>query len=407
MTGPPTVTPNQPPVPAPEASATKKLSLSKRILRSIPVLAILLLLTWVFGHSGILHRVEIAVTNAQMRLNKVTEDSPVAIVNINDSDYHKIFHDSSPLDPQKLAELIADIARGEPAVIAIDIDTSAPQFQSFVFSDWRPQLVWERELHDLPQTASGSEKPAPLAILGGRKNVDQSKNSIGIPVLIDDSEYKVTRRYRRVIATQDGPLPSFPWAIATAYLKGRPDQLAKIPETTDALMIRFSGDADGSHRIAFTAQKLHELSTNWPAASPIAGKIVLLGGSYLGQDRHDTPIGQMHGVDIMANVVETELNGGGYIAPSNRTLFLLEVFEAFGLILLFHILSFRSALAWSLLLIPVVALTCSKLAYGNLNQFTHFIFVLIGLLIFELYEHFRRSAVLQIFREIRGSSSNH
>jgi hypothetical protein len=80
-----------------------------------------------------------------------------------------------------------------------------------------------------------------------------------------------------------------------------------------------------------------------------------------------------------------------------------ELFEAFVLILFFHILRLRSALAWSLALIPMMAVVCSKLAYGDILRFPQFAFVLLGLLIFELYEHFRRTAVPRIYHDIAAS----
>jgi CHASE2 domain-containing sensor protein len=140
-----------------------------------------------------------------------------------------------------------------------------------------------------------------------------------------------------------------------------------------------------------SAAKLHELSQTWSSgASPIKDRIVLLGGSYLGQDLHQTPLGQMNGVEVLANVIETELNGGGARAPGRFASYLLEVFEAFGLILIFHFFPLRKALLWSCALIPALALICSWVAYRAWTHIGHFIVVLVGLLLFELYEHFRR-----------------
>lgn len=379
--------------------------LGRRLLRALPVLGVLLILIWIFGHSGVLHKLETIVSDADMRLNPPPTDSPVAIVNINDDDYRNLFAGTSPLDPAQLQTLISDIAKGEPAVIGIDIDTSSPRFATqFRLESWTPRIVWEQELRQIPEETTGSAPLEPLAILGGQKDVNSAKNTAGLPLLIDDAEDKVTRRYRRVIATKDGILPSFPWAITRAYLQDKPADLARFRESSDDLLIRYSGDREGSHRLRFSAAKVAELSQNWPAASPIRGKIVLLGGSYLGQDRHDTPIGQLEGLEVLANVIETELSGGGYKAPSRGILFLLELFEAFVLILFFHILRLRTALAWSLALIPMMAVACSKLAYGDIHRFPQFAFVLLGLLIFELYEHFRRSAVPRIYHDIAGSS---
>ena len=106
----------------------------------------------------------------------------------------------------------------------------------------------------------------------------------------------------------------------------------------------------------------------------------------------------------MANVIETELAGGGEKPPSRTLLFLLELFEAFVLILLFHVLRFRLALVWSILVIPAMAILCSKLAYGDTGHFIQLAFILSGLLIFELYEHFRRTAVPKVYHDITGAS---
>lgn len=382
-----------------------RLNFGKRLLRTFPVVGALLILTWIFGHSGILHKLETTVTDAEMRLNRPPIDSAVAIVNIGDDDYRNLFESTSPLDPARLQRLIADIAKGEPSVIGVDIDTSSPRFATqFKIENWSPRIVWERELRNLPENVSGHELLETLPILGGQKNLDPARNSTGLPLLIDDAEDKVTRGYRRVIATQDGILPSFPWAITQAYLQDKPADLTKLRKSSDDLLIRYSGNREGSHRLNLSAAKLEELSKNWPTASPIRGKIVLLGGSYLGQDKHDTPIGQLTGLEVMANVVETELSGGGYKAPSRAILFLLELFEAFVLILLFHILRLRWALVWSLVLIPLMAVACSTFAYGDKTHFIQFALVLLGLLVFELYEHFRRTAIPRVYHDLTHSS---
>ena len=377
----------------------------RRLLRALPVVAALVLLTWIFGHSGVLHRVERVVSDAQVRLNRVPSDSPLGVVDIDDSDYRDLFGSASPLDPRQLARLLADIAKGQPSVIGIDIDTSDPRFATqFTLADSGPQWVWERELRDVPQESTEGEQLLPLDILGGQKDINPATNSSGLPLLIDDSEDKVTRRYRRSISTQKGLLPSLPFAIAKAYLRNDPEKLAKLVDSQQDLLIRYSGNPEGSHRLHFSARKIIELSNNWPEASPIRGKIVLLGGSYLGQDLHETPIGQLTGLEVVANVVETELAGGGEKPPSSAILLLLELFEAFVLILLFHALRFRLALLWSILLIPLMAIFCSFLAYRNGSHFLQFVFVLLGLLIFEVYEHFRRSTIPNIYHDIKGVS---
>jgi CHASE2 domain-containing sensor protein len=340
-----------------------------------------------------------------MRLNAPPKDSAVAIVDIDDEDYRDLFGSTSPLNPERLQELITEIAKGDPAVIGIDIDTSSSQFATkFDVQNWGPQIVWERELREVPESVAGFDNLEPLDILGGQKNINPVKNSSGLPLLIDDAEDKVTRRYRRSIRTRIGILPSFPFAIARAYLQNKPEAIAKLEDSQQDLLIRYSGYRGGPYRLFLPARKIAGLSEHWPESSPFTGKIVLLGGSYLGQDKHDTPIGQLTGVEVMANVIETELAGGGEKPPSRTLLFLLELFEAFVLILLFHVLRFRLALVWSILVIPAMAISCSKLAYGDTGHFAQLAFILLGLLVFELYEHFRRTAVPKLYHDITGAS---
>jgi CHASE2 domain-containing sensor protein len=383
-------------------------SLGRRILRALPVVLLLVALTWIFGHTGVLHKLETIVTDAQMRLNTVPWDSAVALVVIDDEDYESTFNRTSPLDPARLKTLIEQIEKGAPALIAVDIDTSAPIFRSGLrLENQKTFVVWEREVRDLPEEPNGRELIDPLPILGGQEDVDPAKNSSGIPLLLDDAEDRVTRRYRRSIETSSGDLPAFSSAIVAAYLRGKPAQMEGLRDSSKDLMIRFASDRKGSQRLHYSAAKVAELSGRWPQSSPICGKIVLLGGSYLGQDRHDTPVGQMIGVEVIANVVETELAGGGYPAPNRGVLFLLELFEAFVLLLLFHLLRLRYALIVSLLLIPVIAGICSEIAYRNTHHIPQFGLVLIGLLIFELYEHFRRTEIPRVYDDLAGRHGRH
>jgi CHASE2 domain-containing sensor protein len=364
-----------------------------------------MVLLWVFGHTGVLHRIEATVSNAQMRINKPVSDSPVVIVDVDDVDYRELFSETSPLNPSRLEKLIADIAKGQPRVIGVDIDTSSPQFATELpVRNWGPYIVWEREVREVPAEGTESRNLSPVDILGGQKNVDPGSNSAGLPILIDESEDKTTRKYRRYLSTDAGPLPSFPYAIAQAY-RGKPLNLtSELQDGQQDRLIRFSGFRGHTARLYFSARKVTDLSQHWPEASPIKDKVVLLGGSYLGQDRHDTPIGELSGVEVMANVVETELAGGGERPPSKTVVFLLELFEAFVLILLFHTMRFRFALLWSLALVPVIAVVCSLLAYRDSRHLIQFGFVLLGLLLFEMYEHFRRSAVPSLYHDITGAA---
>jgi CHASE2 domain-containing sensor protein len=291
-------------------------------------------------------------------------------------------------------------------VIVIDIDTSDPRFTQLTIDESRdstperkPHFVWNREVRSLPESVS-ERGLDPGEVLGG-KPLDPARNSDGLAILLEDSEDHVTRRYQRMLPTTQGNLPSLPWAAVEKFRGSGHENHAG---STEDLVIAYSGDREGSHRVRLSAARTLEMASRWPAASPIKDKIVLLGGSYLGQDRHETPLGTLTGVEILANVIETETDhGGGHPAPGFATSLLLLLFESMGLIVLFHAQPFKSAVLWSVLAVPVLAATCSLIAYGSLRQTLHFLPVLFALVIFEGYEHIRRTGLPYAYDELRGT----
>jgi CHASE2 domain-containing sensor protein len=334
----------------------------------------------------------------------------VAIVFINDEDYRdrQLFNGHSPLNPKRLARLIDAIAAGDPAVIGVDVDTSAPEFrEEFPVGRRAPRIVWEREVRHLPASASEKKKPEPQDVLGGKTDLDPTRNTLGLPLLIEDGEDGVTRRYRRLIPTTGGDLPSFPWAVAQAFWKETDARRAVPSESTEELVIRYSGDRNGSHRVKLTALKTLEMAKYWPSGSPFQKKVVLLGGSYSDQDEHDTPLGRLTGVEVLANVIETELDHGGGRKPAGTAVVLiLQLFESVVLILVFHALRLRWALATSLAAIPILAILCSLIASRTLSQVGYFLPLLLGLAAFELYEHARRTMVPRAYGKLVGKSDD-
>ena len=378
----------------------------RRLVRALPAVLLLIVLVWVFGHVGVLHRLETIASDTEMLLNRGPSETQVALVTITDEDYGSLFDGISPLQAEKLEGLINAIAKGSPAVICVDVDTSSKSFRDrFKIHDWQSRMVWEREIRDTPEDADlvNAAKIEPLDVLGGRVDLDPSRNSTGLPILVEDAEDKVTRRYRRIIKTSVGDLPSLPWAVVKAYFVNRPGELTRLPESSEDLLIHFVPDRQRSRRINLTASKVLQLSLHWPEASPIRDKIVILGGSYGDQDRHDTPIGRLVGAEVLANVIETELNGGGFRPPSEVLLFALELFEAFVLILLFHVSRFSIALLASILVAPALAVICSRVAFQDWIHVWHFLPIILGLILFEAYEHYRRTAVPRLYHYILGS----
>jgi hypothetical protein len=357
-------------------------------IRSALSLVTAVVLSAVFYRLGVLHRLEPAFDQLESRLEPSKGTSDVALVVIDDEDYQKLFQSQSPLAPETLQYLINAIALGRPKVIGVDIDTSDLQFKSLEIPEWWPPLVWQRSVQDYPGSNIQTEKPQAVNILGGR---DPSLNANSGLALLIDTEGNVTRRYQREIDTTSGILPSFPWAIISKFNSIKTKNLRP---STEELVIRYSG---GANRFRFSASRLLELykGGGWTGHSPIEGRIVLLGGSYGVGDRHETPLGTMTGVEVLSNVIETELSGGGHHPPNTLVIILLLSFEGFGTVFIFHRLKFSKALAWSVPGMILLSAACSLLAYGSLTQLPYFLLLLVALIVYQGFEAFRHRAILE------------
>ncbi|HVQ36349.1 MAG TPA: CHASE2 domain-containing protein [Pyrinomonadaceae bacterium] len=378
-----------------------EVTLKRRLLRAAPALVILIFITVLLSRFGTLHDLETAFLDMQLRLSSAPERSDVAIVNITDDDFKKLFGGERPLNPQLLSQLIEAIAKGGPAVIGVDIDTSAEKFKDFRFGQGWPPIVWEREVKELPENIEAKEKPEPIDVLGGQ---DPALNaSSGLPLLIEDGEDKVTRRYRRFIENArdpNEPWPSFAWAVVSRY--------GRIPggpvEPFRDRFIGFAGDREGSHRINIPAAAVLEQSKSWTKdQSPLSRKIVLLGGSY-GEDWHETPLGRMQGVDILAYVLETELRGGGAAVPPKYIFYVLEILSGFSIVILFHAVRFSRALLLSLVAAPLLALVCGLVAFRSFSGWAFFAPLLFGLVLYEAFVEYRNHVLVEKYAEIRGET---
>ena len=332
--------------------------------------------TLILGRVGVLQQLETAALDFQMRLRAPAAPSQVAIVRISDDDYRNLFESRSPLDAGRLQKLLEAIALGKPKAIGIDIDTSASQFQDLPVSLGTPPIVWARN-----GIFSNRDGRFHLQnVLGGKQPAPPS----GLAVLREDAD-GVVRRYQRVYPTNDdNAFPSLPWAMVSKLG-------SQLSGTQQELFINYVRTGDGSGRVNLPASHVLELanSQGWQTDGPLKDKIVLLGGDYAVQDEHQTPVGWMLGVEVLANVIETELQGGGTRPASRAVIGLLQVFDGLALLLLFQLYRLRTAFLFSMLSVPVLAVLCSLAASGSLAQWSYFAPVLLAVLLQQLYERMK------------------
>lgn len=363
----------------------EKRSLSRRVVKFLPLFALTLLFTFFFQRAGLFAELETKILDAKMRFDMPETESDVVVVDITQDDFDRVFLGRTrPLNPPALQNLIEAIAKGGPCVIGVDIDTSFAEFGKLENFDTAKNVVWLREatVSDIP-----GEEPIAEDVLGGRDLALYEKS--GLPLLISDKlDREITRRYSRRIKTPQGDLRSLPWAIYTeAQIRNCPNiDFPDLEENTDEIIIGYSRGVEGKGRLKIPAANVLELSEspNWQTNDLIRNKIVLVGGSYLGEDSHDTPLGKMPGVQIIANVVETELRGGGLIPPGFFSIVLLQIFDGVLLLGLFQIFSWRNAVLLTLPAIAVISLACSFLTYYSFSHWMFFAPVMIGVFLIEL-----------------------
>jgi len=397
-------------------------TLPNRLFRAFPIILLALAGTFVLNRLGFLTGLEHYALDTEMAAAP-RASADLRIVDISDADYDDLFGGRSPLDVAKLQELIGAIALSNPAVIGVDIDTSHPQFKSFAIDPKWPPIIWERELSS--PDATGANGMLPLDVLGGQ-NPGLNADS-GVPALLDDPDDKVTRLYTKCISSKAGPLRSFVDAIATPFVAARSSHTAPGSATPAEIAAAFRdaatnpasksscvGAANDDEQARFIKFSLRPVDVDLRSASQViglsglpdaqgggqaipdlAGKIVLLGGSYRDFDRHFTPIGEETGMMILANAVQTELDGGGPTANSRSVTFLLEVTASLLFVTALQRLSPSPArlLLQGVALVALISLGFSFFAFHSFSRVGNFLPTLFAVLVFEVYEHIRHESL--------------
>lgn len=383
----------------------------KRLLRALPALLLTILLTSLLVRRDEIHEFAADSQDLLMRLSAQPKESRVAVVMIGDEEYENEFKKDGSLNPRKLEELIGAIAKGNPKVIGIDIDTSDQRYRDFQLGEWQIPVVWVRGVYEpVPET------PTPRDVLGGKDSHLNDARHSGLPLLYDINN--VTRLYQRIIETTEGNLPSFPWVVVKAFdPKIGEDRRA----TTNRLIIGFAGAPPEE----FSASQMLQVAdeTWWPENKQIRDKIVLIGVSYLGQDRHENPLGKMPGVHNMAAVIETELDGGGVEQPGELAFLPLWILQGVVLVVLSHYFLLQKAiwknLAWGVGLAIGSALICSLIAsliaaraltYLSLVYMAYFFPVSILLFVEQLRDllnDWRKSKLGGVYGEVSAAPPTH
>jgi CHASE2 domain-containing sensor protein len=249
----------------------------------------------------------------------------IVIVVITPSEYRDDFNSTSPLDPNRLIEDLIGIARAHPQAVAVDIDTSHPDYlrhgegQSSPAArldtetrDWRQRFVWA-----LPSYQKADRTFAPTAVLGQRPPPGSTLwKASGVTAFPIDSDGYV-RTYLRQFITNQGRLNSLAYALARRTL---PEPAFDALQADDrkrllGLWGRQLPDEMPGSCIESDRQRGTFLACSMTAAlahpAALRDKIVIVGGTYDIKDQYPTAQGKLFGVQIIADALQTEAEGGG------------------------------------------------------------------------------------------------
>ena len=393
------------------APQPRRLIRATLLVACITILALLLL-----TRTSLFREFEAAARDAQARLLPPRESDRIVIVEIDDDDYRALFRSVSPLAPDVVRQVLRAIQAGRPRAIGIDLDTSHPIYRDVVFSADDGPVVWARDavacVESQTQAATAPScnpgELTPQDYLGG-----QEGEPFGL-VAFEPDHGGTIRRYQRAIETTRGPMPSFPAAVARVM--AGPNLKTDEPDTR---LLSMEYRRGGPLRVASRTilEWAAEPTSDYRTHGPLRDRIVLLGGHYrAARDEHPTPLGPMSGVEILAQALETELDGHGRPAPSPAVLLILQSLAVLFLVTLFVRFSFPRAFLLSVMALPPLALLGGWMVTGvALTGFAYFLPLLIVMLIHILYEkviEYREALMVELVGSSRsddepGSTHSH
>lgn len=276
------------------------------LVRETPLLVFMIVVGVFLQEYGFYGPIERFVVDAFAATESRRPANDTFILDIDDETYAAIFNRTSPLDKTRLAELIQAAIVGGARTVAVDVDTNPAEVLALVRERRNTRIVWARAPPLCGDTG---------CVLLANESLPEG-SQIGVALLQVDTDNTI-RRYRPLfeIAEPRAPdtcacagrlVPSFPRAaILAARIDGAP--LSERP-----LLLNWSGDRFSVPRMS-ARQVLKDWKEEWWGTSqPIAGRIVLIGGTFEeARDVRWTPAGPMAGVEIMAQIIETEKRGGG------------------------------------------------------------------------------------------------
>ena len=363
-------------------------------------------------HLGWFHGFQSLALDSLLLTQSSRRSDNVVIVTIDNDEFLSadLFNNTSPLDPEKLGQILKAIAAGHPRVIAVDIDTSSTsmkdqyrQLAKMVRGEGWPPVIWSVDGEPASLQHGGHGGPVLEQVfppLGGNE-----ASGTGLILLPSDRDGVIRRYYRHFETMNEShrepvQMDSFPWAVVKEYCRESPDaqisaRLQQIKKGGPAslgspeLLMNFLGDRfTFTHITTKTVLESYSSREFWSSEkSPIRDKIVLLGGTYkAARDVHPTPVGQVPGVELLAMAIESELQGTGIQIIHEAISILIDIL--FGSLLVY--LNWRFVTPRSIFInlsaVMFLALIASYITFNTLGYWLNFAVVLLGVWLHNQYD---------------------
>jgi len=365
----------------------------------------------------------------------------VVLLFITEGEYRQGFQGISPLSRGRLAELVNLMVKLKAKVIALDIDLSDPTSQDHKLSDAMGRafaagipIVLVGNLKPIEEKPHANDDPySDLRPYADERlqttkdgfilfdNMSPGTQWAGQPIyggnffrLDRDWVFRMAEGFY-MIKNDDLkykapylPVPSFPVAVAAAYqglsqqsliealLNVRDDKIVLPGKRSDHQddiyihMIRgsrvipnFIGNYEHFNREVNPGLLLEEYRTHKEEGKTIfKDKIVIIGGTFDKRDFYMTPVGRMSGMEILANITQSIINGS-LITPTNFwKAFIMQVILGIAVAFIFILFSrFWATLICLLALVPGVAVA-SILSFSSSHYWFDFVPTIAGVMLY-------------------------
>ena len=365
----------------------------------------------------------------------------VVLLFITEEEYKHGFSGISPLSRGRLAELVNLMVKLKAGVIALDIDISDPSSEDRKLLDAMgrasaagiPIVVVgnHKAIEDKPRANDDSffdlrpykDERLHTTETGFILFEDMNPGSQWVGKVIyggiffrldNDSVFRMAEGFY-MIKNNDLkykppylPVPSFPVAVAAAYQgvsqealmdallnvydnkiilssprRNRRDEIYIQMVREGRVIPNFIGNYQHFDREVNLRHLLEEYRSNEVVRETIfKDKIVIIGGTFDKRDFHMTPVGLMSGMEILANVTQSIINGSLITPASFWKAFIIQVILGIGVALTFILFSrFRATIICLLALVPGVAIA-SLWCFSSSHYWFDFVPTIAGVMLY-------------------------